>query len=49
MVGGTVSLPGQSDEVGELQVWYHREKNDYLIHANRTTGSKGVSEFIIRF
>ena len=39
---GTVSLPGEGDGAGELQLWYHKGSNKYGIYARKTAGD-GVS------
>ncbi|CAH3182560.1 unnamed protein product [Porites lobata] len=38
VIRGTVSLPGAGNGAGELQLWYHEKKNQYLIYALKTTG-----------
>ena len=38
VVRGTVSLPGQGDEAGEIQLWHSENNNKYCIYAGKTAG-----------
>ena len=41
-VHGTVSLPGEGDGAGKIQLWYHMMLKEYRIYASKTDGDDRV-------
>ena len=50
VVRGTVSLPGQGDGTGELQLWFWERTSEYGIYASKTPrNDRLVCELLIFF
>ena len=50
VVRGTVSLPGQGDGAGELQLWFWERTSEYGIYASKTPrNDRLVCELLIFF